>query len=76
MTSSTEDRRRASSAPRGTSNGDALLGQGPFGPDDPLGDGRLGDEERARDLFRRQSSEEPERERDARLGRENRVARR
>ena len=54
--------------------GDALLGEGPLGPDDALGDGRLRDEERARDLLGRQAAEQAERERDARLGREHRMA--
>ena len=74
MTSSTDDRRAASSAPRGTSNGTRCLGQRPLGPDDALGDGRLGDEERARDLLGRQAPEQAQRERDARLGREHRMA--
>ena len=74
MTSSTDDRRAASSAPRGHLEGDARLGEGPLGPDDALGDGRLGDEERARDLLGRQAAEQAQRERDARLGREHRMA--
>ena len=74
MTSSTDDRRAASSAPRGTSNGTLRLGEGPLGPDDALGDGRLRDEERARDLLGRQAAEQAERERDARLGGEHRMA--
>ena len=36
------------------------LGQGSLGPDDPLGDRRLGDEEGASDLVGRQSAEESE----------------
>ena len=74
MTSSTDDRRAASSSPRGHLERDVRLGEGPLGPDDPLGDGRLRDEERARDLLGRQAAEQAERERDARLGREHRMA--
>ena len=74
MTSSTDDSRAASSAPRGTSNGTLLFGQRPLGADDALGDGRLGDEERARNLVGRQAAEQAQRERDARLGREHRMA--
>ena len=54
---------------------DLLLGEGPLGADDPLRDGRLGDEERARDLVGRQAAEQAQRERHARLGREHRMAR-
>ena len=50
------------------------LGEGPPGPDDALGDRRLRDEERTRDLPGRQASEQAERERDTRLGREDRMA--
>ena len=60
--------------PAGDLEGDARLGEGPLGPDDALGDGRLRDEERARDLLGRQAAEQAERERDARLGREHRMA--
>ena len=55
--------------------GDARLGEGALGADDALRDGRLRDEEGARDLAGRQPPEQAERERDARLGREHRVAR-
>src|SRR5207302_2010831 len=41
---------------------------------DALGDGRLRDEEGARDLVGRQAAEQTQRERGARLGREHRVA--
>ena len=54
--------------------GDALFGERPLGPDDALGDGRLRDEERPRDLLGRQAAEQAERERDARLGGEHRMA--
>ena len=74
MTSSTDDRRAASSAPRGTSKGTRFFGEGPLGPDDALGDRRLRDEERPRDLLGRQAAEQAERERDARLGGEHRMA--
>ena len=74
MTSSTDDSRAASSAPRGTSNGTLRLGQRPLGAHDPLRDRRLRDEERARDLVGRQAAEQAQRQRDARLGREHRVA--
>ena len=52
---------------------DLRFGERPLGPDDALGDGRLRDEERTRDLLGRQATEQAERERDARLGRENRM---
>jgi hypothetical protein len=45
-----------------------------FAADDPLGHRRLGHEERAGDLGRRQAAEQAEGERDARRGRERRVA--
>ena len=54
--------------------GDARLGEGPLGADDALRDGRLRDEERARDLLGGQAAEQAQRERDARLGREHRMA--
>ena len=73
MTSSTDDR-RAASRRRGDLEGDPRLGERALGPDDPLGDGRLGDQEGARDLVGRQTSEQPQRERDPRLGREHRMA--
>ena len=55
--------------------GHARLGERPLGPHDALRDRRLRDEERARDLLGRQAAEQAQRERDARLGREDRVAR-
>ena len=65
---------RRSSAPRGHLERDARLGERALGADDPLRDRRLRDEERARDLLGRQAAEQAQRERDARLGREHRVA--
>jgi hypothetical protein len=53
--------------------GDMRLGQGPFGADDALRDGRLRDKECARDLFGRQTPKQPKCERDARLGSQNRM---
>src|SRR5206468_4110043 len=60
-------------ASSGNLEADARLGEGPFGPDDSLGDGWLRDEEGTRDLLGRQTSEQAERERGAGLGRENRM---
>src|SRR4029079_8010811 len=54
---------------------DARLGERPLRADDPLRDRRLRDEERAGDLLGRQAAEEAQRERHARLEREDRVAR-
>ena len=51
-----------------------LFGERPLGPDDALGDRRLRHEERPRDLLGRQAAEQAERERDARLGGEHRMA--
>src|SRR5262249_5532218 len=53
--------------------GHALLSQGPFGPDDPLRDGGLSYKKCARDLLRRQTSKQPEGERDAGLARDPRM---
>ena len=50
------------------------LGQRPLGAHDALGDGRLRHQERARDLLGRQTAEQAQRERNARLGREHRMA--
>ena len=55
--------------------GHARVGERALGADDPLRDRRLGDEERARDLRGREPADEPQRERDARLGRQHRVTR-
>jgi hypothetical protein len=52
-----------------------LAGQGPLGPDDPLGDGRLGGQERTGDLVGGQAAEQPQRERDPGLGGQHGVAR-
>jgi hypothetical protein len=73
MTSSTDDSRAARSVSRGTSKGNARFGERFPGPDDSLGDGRLGNEEGPRDLLGRQASEQAEREGDARFGREDRM---
>src|SRR2546426_1586511 len=54
---------------------DVRLDEGPLRANDPLGDGRYGDEERACDLLRRQSPEDAERQRDASVRREDGVAR-
>ena len=43
-------------------------------PDEPLGHRRLGDQEGARHLGGREATEQPQRQRDLRLGREGRVA--
>ncbi len=53
--------------------GDVLLGEGALGADDALGDGRLRDEECARDLLGGQTAEQAKRERHARFGGENRM---
>ena len=74
MTSSTEARRAASSAPRGHLEGHARFGEGALGADDALRDGGLGDEEGARDLVGGQAAEQAQRERDARLGGEHGMA--
>ena len=50
------------------------LGQRSLRANDPLGDGRLGDEEGAGDLVGRQPAEEPERQGDPRLARQDRMA--
>src|SRR5439155_1435961 len=60
---------RGQLGPAGDFERDARLAQGPLGTDDPLGDGRLRHEERPRDLVGREPPEQPQRERDARLGR-------
>ena len=54
--------------------GHLRVGEGPLGPDDPLGDGRRGNEEGARDLFGGQAAEQAKGQRDPGLGREHRVA--
>ena len=50
------------------------LGERALGADDALRDGRLGHEKGARDLVGGQAAEQAQRERDARLGREHRMA--
>src|SRR5262249_4423529 len=54
--------------------GNASFSQGPLGPDDSLGDGRLRDEESPRDLAGRQTSQQTERERGAGFGGKRRMA--
>ncbi len=65
---------RGELGPAGHFEGDARLGERALGADDALGDGRLRDEEGARDLGGGEAAEQAQRERDARLGREDRVA--
>src|SRR2546426_10057160 len=50
------------------------FGQGPLGPDDALGDGRGRDQERPRDLLRRQAAEDAESEGDSRVLGKDRMA--
>ena len=50
------------------------LRQRPLGADDALGDGRLGDEKRARDLVGGEPAEQAQRQGDARLGGQHRMA--
>jgi hypothetical protein len=54
--------------------GDGGLGQRAFGAHDALRDRRLGHQEGARDLLRRQAAEQAQRERQARLGGQQRMA--
>ena len=54
--------------------GDAGVADLPLRADEPLRHRRLGDEERVRDLRRRQAGDLPQRQRDPRLGGERRVA--
>ena len=60
--------------PREAPRTDAGIGERALGANDPLGDGGLGHEERARDLFSGQTAEQAERKRHARLGGEHRMA--
>jgi len=60
--------------PIGDLERDVRRGEGPFGPDDALGHGRLRDKEGACDLGGRQAPEQAQRQRDPGLGREDRVA--
>ena len=55
--------------------GSTCLAECALGTDNALCDRRLRNEKRARDLVRRQSAEQPKRERDLRLGGEHRMAR-
>ena len=55
--------------------GDLRLGERPLRAHDALRDRRLGDEKGARDLVGREAAEQAQRERDLRLGREQRMAR-
>src|SRR2546426_7200119 len=73
MTPSTDDRRAASSARRGTSKGTCFSST--LGPDDTLGDGWLRDEEGSRDLLGLQTSDQTKRERNLCLGCEHGMAR-
>ena len=75
MTSSTDDSRASRSWPRGTSNGTRFFCERPLRTHDPLRDRRLGDEKRARNLVGRQPAEQPQRQRRARLCRQDRMAR-
>ena len=54
--------------------GRVVVAQLALRPDDPLGDRRLGHEERAGDLGGVETAEQPQRERDLRVGGERRVA--
>ena len=60
----------------GDLEGHPLVGERALGADDALGDGGLGDEERARDLLGCQAAEQPERERHPRLDGQHGMARR
>ena len=68
-----EDRREASSAVGAARDleRDVGVGECALGPHDALGDGRLRNEEGARDLLGGQTSQQTERESDAALGREH-----
>src|SRR5438034_50272 len=59
---------------RGHLERNAGLGECPLGADDALSDGRHGNEEGSRDLLCRETREQTQRERDTRLGREDRMA--
>ncbi len=60
--------------PGGDLEGPLGPGQRPLGADDALGDGRLGGEEGAGDLLRRQATHEPQSERDPGLRRQHGMA--
>ena len=74
MTSSTDDSRAASSAPRGTSKGTRASASVRLARTMRCAMVGSGHEERARDLLGGQAAEQAQRERDARLGREHRMA--
>jgi len=73
MTSSTEASRAPSSSRRQLER-DPRRGEGPLGAHDPLGDGRLGHEERARDLVGGEPAQEAKRQGGAGLLGEHGVA--
>ena len=54
--------------------GDICFSQGTLGSHDALGNGRFRDQERPRDLAGRETTEQAQGERNARLGGENRMA--
>ena len=56
----------------GDAVGRVVVAQLPLRPDDPLGERRLGQEEGTRDLGRVETAEQPQRERDLRVGRRGR----
>ena len=66
--------RSGRSASRGTRYGMPGIADLPLGADDPLGHRRLGHEEGARDLRRREAAEQAQGQRDLRLARQRRVA--
>src|SRR5579859_2597348 len=76
MTSSTDDKRADSSAPRGTSKGAPASARARFARTNALRNRGFRNEERARDLIGCQTAEHAECQRNARLGRENRMTRR
>jgi len=65
---------RAELFPMRDFEGHAFFAQGPFGADDPLGDGRLRHQESPGDLVGGQPAEEPQGERNACLWRKDRMA--
>ena len=70
MTASTVPSRSGSRWSGGTRNGIPAAADLPLRAHEPLGHRRLGDEERAGDLLRRQAAERAQRQRDLRLARE------
>ena len=75
MTSSTDDEARRRARAARDLERHLRVGERPLRAHDALRDGRLGHEERARDLVGREPAEQAQRERDARLGRQHGVAR-